>query len=450
MYFHQEDAAVSQLLLDTLKPLANSAQNIAIIGNAHMDFITRVQDLCPQGRIHVFQAGQQWWLGDFHELLQQFLQDLPKQAIDCLLLKDFMQLQDHSIAWLQAARRVLSPQATVIANIKNSQHHQYIQQLLSQNGHNYTTVTFGNVAKLSLMEGIKVFLDAGMLPYLKDSLSHVADDAFIASLQAALNLLGMQERISKIRLNQLQYIFTAQTVPERLQNPVAEPCSVLCATNNALQYQNNLAVSPDLLQENTPHQLLALYQAPNIAVALAEGIKHCQHTWIVLAHQDVYLPQGWLADVQHAWHMAEQKLGRTIGVAGVAGMVQNAAGDFDFAGCAMDRIYTFLHSADQLPAQAHSLDELVLVYRRDRFIPELNPELGFHYYATDSVFKAEAAGLVGTILPVPCLHNTSRYDTTDNDADVQQKSQIFRQIWQHRLPIRTTIAHLTHEGNQYY
>ena len=60
MYFHQEDAAVSQLLLDTLKPLANSAQNIAIIGNAHMDFITRVQDLCPQARIHVFQAGQQW------------------------------------------------------------------------------------------------------------------------------------------------------------------------------------------------------------------------------------------------------------------------------------------------------------------------------------------------------------------------------------------------------
>ena len=449
MYFHQEDAAVSQLLLDTLKPLANSAQNIAIIGNAHMDFITRVQDLCPQAHIHVFQAGQQWWLGDFHELLQQFLQDLPEQAIDCLLLKDFMQLQDHSIAWLQAARRVLSPQATVIANIKNSQHHQYIQQLLSQNGHNYTTVTFGNVAKLSLMEGIKVFLDAGMLPYLKDSLSHVADDAFIASLQAALNLLGMQERISKIRLNQLQYIFTAQAVPERLQKPVAEPCCVLCATNNALQYQNNLAVSPDLLQENTPHQLLALYQAPNIAVALAEGIKHCQHTWIVLAHQDVYLPQGWLADVQHAWHMAEQKLGRAIGVAGVTGMVQNAAGDFDFAGCAMDRIYTFLHSADQLPAQAHSLDELVLVYRRDRFIPELNPELGFHYYATDSVFKAEAAGFVGAILPVPCLHNTSRYDTTDHDADVQQKSQIFRQIWQHRLPIRTTIAHLTHEGNQY-
>ena len=147
MYFHQEDAAVSQLLLDTLKPLANSAQNIAIIGNAHMDFITRVQDLCPQARIHVFQAGQQWWLGDFHELLQQFLQDLPEQAIDCLLLKDFMQLQDHSIAWLQAARRVLSPQATVIANIKNSQHHQYIQQLLSQNSHNYTTVKFGNVAK---------------------------------------------------------------------------------------------------------------------------------------------------------------------------------------------------------------------------------------------------------------------------------------------------------------
>ena len=450
MYFHQEDAAVSQLLLDTLKPQANTTSNIVIIGNTSMDFITRVQDLCPKAHVHAFQAGQNWWLGDFHGVLQQFLQDLPEQSVDCLLLKDFMQLQDHSIAWLQAARRVLSPQATVIANIKNNQHHQYIQQLLSQNSHNYTTVKFGNVAKLSLMEGIKVFLDAGMLPYLNGSLPQVADDAFITSLQAALNLLGMQERISKTRLNQLQYIFTAQILPERLQNPVAEPCSVLCATNNALQYQNNLAVSPDLLQENTPHQLLALSNAPNIAAAFAEGIKHCEHTWIVLAHQDVYLPQGWLADIQHAWHAAEQKLGHAIGVAGVAGMIQNAAGNFDFAGCAMDRIYTFHHSADQLPAQAHSLDELVLVYRRDRFIPELNPELGFHYYATDSVFKAEAAGLVGAILPVPCLHNTSRYDTTDNDADVQQKSQIFRQTWQHRLPIRTTIAHLTHDGCQYY
>ena len=73
MYFHQEDAAVSQLLLDTLKPLANTTSNIAIIGNAHMDFITGVQDLCPKARIHVFQAGQQWWLGDFHGALQQFL-----------------------------------------------------------------------------------------------------------------------------------------------------------------------------------------------------------------------------------------------------------------------------------------------------------------------------------------------------------------------------------------
>ena len=99
MYFHQEDAAVSQLLLDTLKPLANTTSNIAILGNAHMDFITRVQDLCPKARIHVFQAGKQWWLGDFHGALQQFLQDLSEQSVDCLLLKDFMQLQDHSIAW---------------------------------------------------------------------------------------------------------------------------------------------------------------------------------------------------------------------------------------------------------------------------------------------------------------------------------------------------------------
>ena len=112
----------------------------------------------------------------------------------------------------------------------------------------------------------------------------------------------------------------------------------------------------------------------------------------------------------------------------------------------MDRIYTFNYLQSQLPLQAHSLDELVLVYRNDRFIPELNPDFGFHYYATESVFKAEEHGFIGAILPVPCLHNSSRYDSTINDEDVKQKSQTFYHTWQHRLPIRTTIAYMTHEG----
>ena len=129
-------------------------------------------------------------------------------------------------------------------------------------------------------------------------------------------------------------------------------------------------------------------------------------------------------------------------------MVKLDTGKFIPAGCCMDRIYTFYHAKAQLPLQAHSLDELVLVYRTDRFIPKLNPAYGFHYYATESVFKAEDAGFIGAILPVPCLHNTSRYDSTINDGDVRQKSLIFKQEWQQRLPIRTTIALMTHDGIQ--
>ena len=444
MYFQQEEEAVQQLLLKALKAKAAEAPSIVIIGHAQADFINQVAAQHPQAQLHVFEADTQWWLGDFHASLQQFLQDLPEQSVDCLLLIDFMQLQEHSIAWLQAARHSLKATGHVIANVKNSQHHQYIQQLLSQNSHNYTSTKTGNVAKLSLMEAIKVFLDAGMLPYLHTSLPHKADDALIASLQAAFAHLGIQESIAKVRLNQLQYIFTAQNVPTRLLDAVAEPCSVLCATNNPLQYQNNLAVSPDLLDPTSDHQILSITRAPNIAMAFEQGVKYAKHKWLVLAHQDVYLPQGWFADVQQAWQAAEAKLGQPIGVAGVAGMVKRNSGDFIPAGCCMDRIYTFNHAQAQLPLQAHSLDELVLVYRTDRFIPELNPAYGFHYYATESVFKAEDAGFIGAILPVPCLHNTSRYDSTVSDADVRQKSLLFRQEWQQRLPIRTTIAHMTH------
>ena len=448
MYHEHEEAAVSQLLLQTLKTKAAGAHNIVILGHANTDFIQQVAAQHPQAQLQVFQADSQWWLGDFHASLHQFLQDLPAQSVDCLLLIDFMQLQDHSIAWLQAARHSLKADGNVIANVKNSQHHQYIQQLLSQNSHNYTSTKSGNVAKLSLMEGIKVFLDAGMLPHLHTSLPQKADDALIASLQAAFAHLGIQESIAKVRLNQLQYIFTAQNVPTRLQDAVAEPCSVMCATNNPLQYQNNLAVSPDLLDPTSDHQILSITRAPNIAMAFEQGVKYAEHKWLVLAHQDVYLPQGWLADVQQAWQQAEAKLGQPIGVAGVAGMVKLDTGKFIPAGCCMDRIYTFYHAKAQLPLQAHSLDELVLIYRTDRFIPKLNPAYGFHYYATESVFKAEDAGFIGAILPVPCLHNTSRYDSTINDGDVRQKSLIFKQEWQQRLPIRTTIALMTHDGIQ--
>jgi hypothetical protein len=255
-----------------------------------------------------------------------------------------MQLQDHSIAWLQAARRLFKPTSIVIANIKNSQHHQYIQQLLSQNSHNYTTVKFGNVAKLSLMEGIKVFLDAGMLPHLNGSLPQVAEDAFIDQLTGRIKpTWACKSASQKPALNQLQYIFTAKSCcPSVYKILKPMPCSVLCATNNALQYQNNLAVSPDLLTGRHPTSIACPLPTPPTSLRLLQKASN-----IATHMDDIGTPRCVFATRLAGGYSARLARSRTKtgpshrrGWRGRYGYKMQA-GNFDFAGCAMDRIYTF-------------------------------------------------------------------------------------------------------------
>jgi hypothetical protein len=76
----QEDAAVSQLLLDTLKPLATHCAQHCHHRQYHTWISSLDTRLVPQGPSFMsFKQNQTWWLGDFHGALNQFLQDLPEQ-----------------------------------------------------------------------------------------------------------------------------------------------------------------------------------------------------------------------------------------------------------------------------------------------------------------------------------------------------------------------------------
>ena len=381
----------------------------------------------------------------------EFPDSIELQSFDCIVCGDVLEHLTEATSVLRKLLRYLKPDGKVVACIPNVQHFSVIQQLLTQNFqyHGVGLLDKTHVNLMTLPNMFKMFLDAGYFPQLAQVLRVGAvDEGFMHSLLPVLGYLGVAPERAKSALEAYQYVLTAsiqQANINRAETWASEikpqACTVAVAMNNPLQYQNNVAASPELASNDMGHQLLPMTGAQNMAQAWEHAKLHAAHDWIVLVHQDVYLPTDWLKQVQYAWHEAEAELGQQIGVLGVVGMRNLGDETVSYLGRCIDRVATYLPAAS-LPSLTDSLDELVLVYRKDRFLPVMSPELGFHFYGTDSVLKAQEAGLAAAVVDVPCFHNSSRFGSHMDDEDLKQKAMAFHQLWQHRLPVFTLVAQM--------
>lgn len=384
--------------------------------------------------------------------------DLPDsialQSFDCIVFGDVLEHLTEATSVLRKLLPYLKPNGKVVACIPNTQHYSVIQQLLSQNFqyHGAGLLDKTHVNLMTLPNMFKMFLDAGFLPQVQQVIyREPVDEGFMNSLLPVLGYLGVALERAKLTLEAYQYVLTASIQQANINRAEIwaskikpQACTVAVAMNNLLQYQNNVAASPELASNDMGHQLLPMTGAQNMAQAWEHAKLHAAHDWIVLVHQDVYLPADWLQQIQYAWHEAEAELGQQIGVLGVAGMRHLGNETVSSLGRCIDRVATYSPAAP-LPAIADSLDELVLVYRKDRFLPVMSPELGFHFYGTDSVLKAQEVGLVAAVVDVPCFHNSSRFGSHMDDEDLKQKAMAFHQLWQHRLPVFTLVAQIRPE-----
>lgn len=376
------------------------------------------------------------------------------QSFDCIVCGDVLEHLTEATSVLRKLLPYLKPDGKVVACIPNVQHFSVIQQLLTQNFqyHGAGLLDKTHVNLMTLPNMYKMFLDAGYLPQLTQVIHNGAvDEGFMHSLLPVLGYLGVAPERAKSALEAFQYVLTASIQQANINRAETwaskikpQACTVAVAVNNLLQYQNNIAVSPELASNDMGHQLLPMTGAQNMAQAWEHAKLHAAHDWIVLVHQDVYLPADWLKQVQYAWHEAEAELGQKIGVLGVAGMHHLGNETVSYLGRCIDRVATYLPAAP-LPSIADSLDELVLVYHKDRFLPEFASELGFHFYGTDSVLKAQEAGFSAAVIDLPCFHNSSRFGSHMDDEDLKQKAMAFHQLWQHRLPVFTLVAQMRPE-----
>lgn len=187
------------------------------------------------------------------------------------------------------------------------------------------------------------------------------------------------------------------------------------------------------------------------AAMLAERAKSpdgsCGVSWLVWVHQDVVLPLGWDTRFKQALTKAQQ-LFPQLAVAGVYGLA-GAGTHARRAGHVLDR-GKLLQEPAPLPCRADSLDELLFAVRIDAGL-ELDPALGFDFYATDLVLQAQAQGWQCAVLDAYCEHWSG---TPASGAipkavveRIQSSAAVFERKWAQRLPITTPCFDIARPGD---
>jgi hypothetical protein len=178
---------------------------------------------------------------------------------------------------------------------------------------------------------------------------------------------------------------------------------IVATTQNDEVFAENFLRSP-LFSNGHPHQIIALPGYSSAAAAYNAGIEKTANDLMVFIHQDVYLPQSWLADVEKALLQLEATDPRW-GVLGCYGVEQ----DGTRRGHVFSSPQGVIGKPLSAPAAVRTLDEIVLIFRKSsglRFDERLTH---FHLYGTDVCLQAARLGRVNYVIPAFCLHNTNNY-----------------------------------------
>ncbi|MEO0392648.1 MAG: glycosyltransferase [Pseudomonadota bacterium] len=207
---------------------------------------------------------------------------------------------------------------------------------------------------------------------------------------------------------------------------------VIAAVNDEAVLARDLAASPMIAEAAC--DLAVQRGAKNIGTAYNAGIAATTAPYMVFAHQDVYLPWGWDTQLR-ARITALEAVDPGWGVLGPIGLGVDAMPHGTVWSSGAWREYDYPVTG---PVPVQSLDELVLVIRRDSglcFDPHL-PH--FHLYGTDIVQMALAAGHGAYAVHAPVIHNS---DTLNGLGKGYYAAYGYMQEkWQQRLPIKTLIA----------
>ncbi len=208
------------------------------------------------------------------------------------------------------------------------------------------------------------------------------------------------------------------------------------AVNDSLVLEQNLAASP-VLADGT-WTLLPITGATSAAKAYNSVLEQVTEPFVLLAHQDVYLPSGFEHRLASSIRLIEQ-MDPNWAVIGVIGL--------DDSGCVTGTVWSNglqreVGSKISNMQRVTTIDELLIVVRSGsglRFDEKLP---GFHLYGTDIVLMAQEQRLNSYVVDAPVIHNSRAIRWLD--ASYAAGYRYMQQKWAHRLPVSTLIVPITH------
>ncbi|MEL7466316.1 MAG: glycosyltransferase [Pseudomonadota bacterium] len=207
---------------------------------------------------------------------------------------------------------------------------------------------------------------------------------------------------------------------------------VLC--NDRATLAANLAASDDV--RSRPDALVVEDNAPSAAIGINALLARTPERYAIVAHQDVYLPKGWIARLLSAISEIERD-DPNWGVLGVYGVRT----DGEHAGRVWSSgIGRVIGAPLAAPTPVGSLDELLLVVNQTaelRFDEDLP---GFHLYGTDIVQSALRMGRRSYVIDAPVVHNSQPVRSLSG-AYMAAYRHMCRK-WRGELPIETAVATL--------
>jgi len=214
--------------------------------------------------------------------------------------------------------------------------------------------------------------------------------------------------------------------------------AVVAAVNDNECLISNLAASPMIAEDGVP--LIVKQGYKSAALAYNDGLDCADADIVIFAHQDVYLPRGWHKKLSSAIQSLELK-GKTWGVLGVAGKDKN--GNL-VGGAWSNGLQRKIESKFTSPASVRSLDEIVLILRKNselRFDEDLP---GFHLHGTDIALTALKAGLGAYVFDCPVIHNSLWIKKLGPSYSAAYR--YMQRKWRDELPIYTLILPITRSG----
>ena len=211
--------------------------------------------------------------------------------------------------------------------------------------------------------------------------------------------------------------------------------SLISAVSNEAVLNSSLLSSPDI---DSASAVILQHGYSSAAAAYNVGIDAAKSDVLVFAHQDVYLPETWLADLNRALATLSV-IDPHWAVLGAWGITAsgNGAGNV-YCGATMKRLGTPFNGV----VKVMSLDELILIMRKSsglRFDEHLE---GFHMYGTDICLEAARRGMNCYAISAFCIHNTNGYNLLP--LQFWRNYLFIRKKWRSLLPITTSCTRITY------